>query len=189
MDVHTRLIAVLALTATLAAGCDDGESEGESGGTETGSEEEAVGWFEVGWGEFEFEQQLVDGGELHIVWGSQGAAMFPMPVRGAEFELAPDPKDWSDERTPILDFELDVEGTEPALCGHFKCINNYPIAFDILPDGSYEFIYVAVVVSDRIDPTTLHGRPAHLWVQLDPHRSAPHEAEFDLTVNVDPPPF
>lgn len=176
----------LGLTAMLlAAACDEG---GSSEGNDSGPEpEEAVGWFSIGWGEYAFED-VVDGGELHIVWGSQGAAMYPMPVRGAEFYLAPDPKDYSDKRAPLLDLELDVEGIEPGLCGHFKCIYNYPITFDILPDGSYEFVYVRVIVSDGIDPSMLHGRAAHLRVQLDPHQSAPHEVEYDFTMNVDPPP-
>ncbi len=183
------LAAMLLTTACDDGGSSEGGSEGDDEGetsTETGGEPR-VGWFEIGWGEYAFEE-VVDGGELHIVWGSQGAAMYPMPVRGAEFYLAPNPKDYKDERAPILDLELDIEGIEPGLCGHFKCIYNYPITFDILPDGSYEFVYVRVIVSDGVDPATLHGRAAHLWVQLDPWESAPHEVEYDFTLNVDPPP-
>src|SRR5687767_4989909 len=107
----TRLMAALLLLGACDSGAgndDDSETDTEPGTTG----EPAVGWFEVGWGEYEFNQ-LVDGGELHIVWGSQGAAMYPMPIRGGEFSLAPDPMDWTDERTPYLDFELDVEGIEP----------------------------------------------------------------------------
>lgn len=185
------------MAAVLLFGACDREAEGEGSsetatGTETATTTETgvggpVGTFEIGWGEFAFEP-VVDGGELHIVWGSQGAAMYPMPVRGSEFFLAPDPKDFTDERTPMLGLELDVDGIEPGLCGHFKCIYNYPITFDILPDGSYEFVYVRVIVSDGIDPSTLHGRAAHLWVELDPWDSDPHVVEYDFTMNVDPPP-
>ena len=175
--------------AVAVAACDPGGGEeGEEDAMGETSADGRKGWFEIGWGEYDFAE-VVDGGELNIVWGAQGSAMYPMPVRGGEFGLAPDPKDYSDDRAPILDLELDVEGTEDSLCGHFKCVANYPITFDILPDGSYEFIYVRVIVPDDVDPTTLQGRAAHLWVQLDPYDSEPHEVEYDFTLNVDPPPF
>lgn len=149
---------------------------------------EPIGWFEIGWGDQEFNP-LPDGGDLHIVWGSQGAAMFPMPVRGAEFVLPDDPGDFYDEKAPLLDLELDIDGFNDGFGGHFKRIANYPLGFDVLPDGTYEFIYVRVLVPDTLDPRELRGRAAHLWVQLRPHDSGPLIEERDLTVVVDEPPI
>lgn len=179
----------IGLSGVLTAGCDDPPSGGDTdSATDTATSGEApVGWFEIGFGENDFSP-VEDGGELHVVWGSQGSAMFPMPLRGGGFSLAPDPSDFSDERTPAMELELDIEGIEPASCGKFKCIRNYPIAFEVLSDGSYEFIYVRVIMPDDIDPMTLDGRAADLKVVLEPHDSPALELEYSLTVRVDPPP-
>lgn len=178
----------MGLAALLATGCDGPSGGGDSETESETSGEMPVGWFEIGFGEDDFTA-IEDGGELHVVWGSQGSAMFPMPLRAGEFSLAPDPSDFSDERTPAMELELDIEGVEPASCGKFKCIRNYPIPFEILPDGSYEFIYVRVIMPDDIDPMILDGRAADLKVVLEPHDSAPLEHHYRLTTRVDPPPF
>jgi hypothetical protein len=207
IEVRRTTACVVALAAGLAlAGCtesgdppaesetetSDSESESMSGSvTESdGStgDEEVIGWVDVGFGETTFAP-IEDGGEMHIVWGSQGAAMFPMPIRGAEFTLPDDPADFTDERAPMMDLTVDIDGFNDGVGGHFKRIANYPVAFSVLGDGTYEFIYVRVIVPDTIDPMDLDGRPAHLWVQVDPYDSAPLVVEYDLTVRVDPPPF
>lgn len=192
--------ATLCLMSALAAtpGCETGPpgasesaTESDTGDSQTDSETEGepvVGWFDVGFGEFDFTP-VEDGGEMRIVWGGQGAAMFPMPIRAGEFELPDDPGDYTDDKAPILDFTIDIDGYNDGVGGHFKRIANYPLAFDILPDGTYEFVYVRVIVPDDIDPSELEGKTAHLMVQLDPWGSAPLVQELDLTVRVDPPPF
>jgi hypothetical protein len=175
-------------TSTTSTSISESESESQTG-TQTETEDEpVVGWFDIGFGEQGFEP-IEHGGEMHIVWGSQGAAMFPMPIRAGEFVLPDDPRDFTDERAPILELTVDIEGFNSGVGGHFKRIANYPIAFDILPDGTYEFIYVRVIVPDTIDPADLDGLPAHVWVQLDPWGSAPLTIEYDLVARVDPPPF
>jgi len=163
----------------------DGTSS--SDGTDVGTTETpttgepVVGWFDVGWGDLQWHP-LEDGGTLKVVWGGQGAAMFPLPIRGAEFVLPDPPDDYTSELAPILDLQLDIEGHNDGVGGHFKRIANYPITFAVLPDGSYEYIYLAVLLPDEIDPAILDGLPAHLSVQLRPYGSAPLVIERDLVV-------
>ncbi len=194
--MNTIRAPLTALCLLIPVGCDDAPAEDDAGtnptvGTESddgsSGDEPTVGALEVGFGELQFEP-LQDGGDLRFVWGAQGSAMFPMPVRGSEFTLPDDPRDYTDERAPLLDVELDVDGTEPGYCGHFKCVSNYPLSFEILEDGTYEFLYVRVIVPDGIDPRDIEGRAAHLRVELSPYDSAPLVQEFDLTVVVDAPP-
>jgi hypothetical protein len=164
---------------------DDGSSEASSAdptSAESGSTgEPVVGWFELGFGETEFTP-LADGGTLQVVWGGQGAAMFPLPLRGAEFTLPDPPSDYTSELAPLFDLEIDIEGYNDGIGGHFKRLANYPITFEIQPDGTYEYLYVAVLLPDEIDPTVLDGLPAHLWARLRPYDSAHFEIEMDLVV-------
>jgi hypothetical protein len=171
-------------------GCKPGEeaeSEGSTSEEATTSADDAstgtevVGWFELGWGDTMFSP-LADGDPLPIVWGGQGAAMFPLPLRGAEFVLPDPPSDYTSELAPIFELELDIDGYNDGPDGHFKRIANYPITFEVMPDGSYEYLYVAVPLPDAIDPEVLDGLPAHLYARLRPHGSAPFEVEFDLIV-------
>lgn len=161
---------------------DDGttESAGET-------EDPSTGWFEIGWGVDSFTP-VVDGGEFMVVWGTQGSAMFPMPIRAGEFVLPDDPGDYTDPKAPLMDLELDIEGHNDGIGGHFKRIANYPLVFDILGDGTYEFLYVAIILPDDADPLELEGLPAHLHVQIRPYEAAPIERDFDLVVAVEPPP-
>jgi len=183
------------LAVALAPGCgatasmESGSEETSS--TDTGTDTTAsetglleVGWFELGWGAESFAP-LPDGSDLTIVYGCQGAAMFPLPVHGGEFTLPADPTDYSDPDAPLLDIDLDIEGHNDGVGGRFKHIANYPIGFDILPDGTYEFVYVAVIVPDGKDPLELVGLPAHLWARMRPSDSAPLELELDLVVALD----
>jgi hypothetical protein len=111
--------------------------------------------------------------------------MFPLPVRGGEFTLPPDPSDYSHPDAPLLDIDLDIAGHNDGVGGHFKHIANYPIGFDVLPDGTYEFVYVAVIVPDDEDPVELVGLPAHLWARLRPSDSGALELERDFIVALD----
>ncbi|HET6583498.1 MAG TPA: hypothetical protein VFG69_08620 [Nannocystaceae bacterium] len=161
----------------LATGCpraptgdqDDAESEGDAA------------WFELGWGVTEFNA-LAPGDELGVVWGTQGAAMFPLPVRGGEFVLPDPPDDFESPLAPKLDLHVDIEGHDDGIGGHFLYLANYPITFEIQPDGSYEFLFVAAVLPDGLDPLTLEGLPVHLWAQLQPYEAEPMEIELDLVV-------
>lgn len=147
----------------------------------------AGGWFQVGWGIDSFAP-IEAGDDFTIVWGTQGAAMFPMPVRGGEFVLPDDPGDYTDPRAPLMDLELDIEGHNDGFGGHFKRIANYPLVFEVLDDGSYEFLYVAIILPDDKDPMELEGLPAHLHVVLRPFEADPIEIDLDLVVAIEPPP-
>ena len=199
--MRTRLVPRALLLPGLAlvlAGCDepppgggdDGSSSSDADGSESESEsgDEEVGFLDVGFGETDFTP-LEDGGELRVVWGAQGSALFPMPIRSGEITLPDDPRDYTDEAAPLLDVSLDIDGEEPGFCGHFKCVNNYPMSFDILEDGTYEFMYVRVIMPDGVDVESLNGKTAHLRVELDPVDSATLVREYDLTVVAEAPPF
>ncbi len=163
---------------------DDSDSTDESG--ESG--EEVVGYLEVGFGETDFTP-LEDGGELRVVWGAQGSAMFPMPIRAGGITVPDDPADYTDERAPILDVTLDIEGEEPGFCGHFKCVANYPMSFELLDNDTLQFMYVRVIMPDGVDVASLDGKVATLRVELDPVDSGTLVEEFELTVVAEPPPL
>jgi hypothetical protein len=168
------LLRWLVVPASLLLGC-DGDT------TDDGVLPKDTGWFEMGVGEISFTP-LEDGGDLPIVWGSQGAAMFPLPLRAGNFVLPEDPSDYTDEKIPMLSLRLDVEGHNDGVGDHFKQFSNYPITFEVLEDDTYAFFYVRVIVPDDIDADELDGLPAHLWVQLEPWNTEPLTQELDLTV-------
>ena len=191
---------VLVLVGLVALGCgaqppaDESESSGSDPSTtrgpsttdDTSTGDPVVGWFDFGWGT-EWHT-LDDGGVLKVVWGGQGAAMFPMPLRGGEFVLPDPPDDYTSELAPILDLQLDIDGHNDGVGGHFKRIANYPITFEIQPDGSYEYLYLAVLLPDEVDPAILDGLPGHVAVQLRPYGSAPLLLERDVVIaDADPP--
>jgi len=127
---------------------------------------------------------------MQIVWGSQGAAMFPMPLIAGGFELPPNPQDYTDERIPTLALTIDIDGFDDGTGGHFKRIANFPVTFEILPDGSYQFLYVPVIVPDTLpDPQVLDGHVAHLAVELEPFDAPTLSQVYDLVVSVAARPF
>ena len=140
-----------------------------------------VGSFELGFGDLEFAP-LNSGEVIPIVVGGQGAAMFPLALRGSQFVLPDPPSDYTSELAPLFDLDIDIEGYNNGPGNHFKHLANYPITFTVLPDASYEFVYVAVLLPDDIDPAVLEGLPAHLSARLRPADSAAFEVELDLIV-------
>ncbi len=187
----------LVLGCALLSGCDEppaGDSDtssesGEDTGEDSGeSGEDVVGFLDVGFGETDFTP-IVDGGELQVVWGAQGSAMIPLPIRAGGITVPDDPRDYTDERAPLLDVTLDIEGEDAGFCGHFKCVSNYPMSFDVLSDGTYEFMYVRVIMPDGIDVQSLDGKAATLRVELSPIDSGTLVEEFELTVLAEPPPL
>lgn len=183
----------LALGCALLTGCDEPPTEGEDTGEDTGGEssesgEDIVGFLEVGFGETDFTP-IEDGGELQVVWGAQGSAMIPLPIRAGGITVPDDPRDYTDERAPLLDVTLDIEGEDAGFCGHFKCVSNYPMSFDVLSDGTYEFMYVRVIMPDGVDVQSLDGKAATLRVELSPIDSGALVQEFDLTILAEPPPL
>ncbi len=176
-------MAWIAAVTAMATGCPApaASDEGDETASETDSTGADPGWFDIGWGVTEFNP-LEPGGDLEVVWGSQGAAMFPLPLRGGEFVLPDPPDDYSSPLAPKFDLHIDVDGHNDGIGGHFMYLANYPIVFDVMPDGSYEFLFVAAVLPDGLDPTTLEGLPAHLYARLRPYESDPIEIELDLVV-------
>jgi hypothetical protein len=181
--MESRVIAAASFVA-LVTGCpgpsvsDDSDDSDESADGSSGGDD---AWLEVGWGVTEFNS-LEDGGDLEVVWGPQGAAMFPLPLRGGGFVLPEDPSDYQSPLAPKLDLFIDVEGHNDGIADHFMYIANYPIIFEILSDGSYEFLFVGAQLPDAVDPTTLEGLPAHVYARLRPYESEPLEVELDLIV-------
>lgn len=179
--VATGIVALCGCSQRLDVPADETSSgSGSSDGSSSG-EPATVGWFELGFGETAFAP-LRDGDPLQVVWGGQGAAMFPLPLRGGEFVLPDPPSDYTSELAPLFDLDIDIEGYNDGPGNHFKHLANYPITFEILPDGTYEYIYVAVLLPDHIDPVALDGLPAHFSGRLRPYGSAPFEIDLDLVV-------
>ena len=54
---------------------------------------------------------------------------------------------------------------EAGYCGHFKCVANYPMSFDVMEDGTLQFLYVRVIMPDGVDIQGLDGKTAHLRVE------------------------
>lgn len=214
MNPHRRASSRLTLLLSLvcsAAACSDGgatdsESSSNGSGTDDGStntdsvtesetepgtesEGEPVGWFELGWGEGQYVP-IADGDPLPIVRGGQGAEMFPLPLRGAEFYLPSDIVSWMDETGPLVDLEMDIEGYNDGIGGHFKRIANYTLDWVVLEDGTYQSSFLPVLVPDGIDTDELEGLPAHLTVRLRPYEQPPLTLELDVVVTVmsEPPP-
>lgn len=197
-------LLVVGLSVPLA-GCDGGVGDGSGPGSGSGSDsdsdsnsslsatstsietesetESPIGWFEVGWGEDDYTP-VADGDPFPIVRGGQGAQMFPMPLRGAEFYLPSDPTSWMDETGPLVDLEMDVEGYNTGLQGHFKYIANYTLDWVVLDDGTYQSSWMPIIVPDGIDTDELDGLPAHLWVRLRPYEQPALELELDVVITV-----
>ncbi|GEM_PF-5309973 len=154
---------------------------------------EDAAWLQVGWGEEGF-QSLQSGDPFEIVLGGQGSYMFPMAIRAGNFTLPDDPSNYLDPEIPLLDVTVDVEGYDNGIGGHFIRVANYPIPFDVLTDGTYEFSYVALIlpscedpndcedVSKRLDPMILDGLTAKLHVALRPYADPRVELDLDLVV-------
>lgn len=172
-------------TAKSEASDSDPTDSATSEGSATTAEdtEAAVGWFEVGWGDGQYVP-IADGDEFPIVRGGQGAQMFPMPLRGAEFYLPADPTSWMDETGPLVDLEIDIEGFNDGPGGHFKRIANYTLDWNVQADGTYQSSYLPIIVPDGIDAEDLEGEVAHLWVRLRPHEQPALELELDVVVTV-----
>jgi hypothetical protein len=121
-----------------------------------------MGQGESGWNEVD------DGDELVMVMGGQGLLMFPMPLRGKGFTLPDDPSDWTHPDIPTFDIHLDIEGFNIGFGGHFSRIANYPVPFKVLPDGTYEFVYITIFVPDELlDPCDIDGLPGEFHAELD----------------------
>jgi len=138
--------------------------EDDTGGT---APPDPDAWIAMGQGE-EGWNPVENGDELLMVLGGQGLLMFPMPLRGAGFTLADDPSDYTDPATPLFDMYLDIDGFELDFGGHFKRLSNYPVPFEVLPDGTYEFVYITLFVPDELtDPCDIDGLPGELHAELD----------------------
>lgn len=165
----------------------DGEARSSSGAATTtaGSSEDggadvpqSTMWLALGQGET-VVSPLVDGGELMLVLGGQGAWMFPIDVRGKGFALPRDPADLQAEDVPRLDLWLDMDGFAISIDGHLAQIDDLPLVFTVGTDGVYETGYVPLIVPEVLsDMRELDGRAGRLHAALA-------TADGALTVDLD----
>lgn len=179
MTWHAR-VALLALTS-LALACDpnkqDDEDESETGDPDA--------WISMGQGETGWNEVL-EGDELVMVLGGQGLLMFPMPIRGEGFTVPADPSDWTHPDIPMLDIHLDIPGFNVGFGGHFSRIANYPVPFTILPDGTYEFVYITMFVPDELaDPCDIDGLAGEFHAEL--HTADGYTLTWDRGVIIEVP--
>jgi hypothetical protein len=177
MTCHVRLASgacALLLACTTLAACDPsrpffdgGQDDADTSNDDTSNTPSPNGWIAMGQGE-EGWFPVEDGDELLMVLGGQGLLMFPMPLRGSGFTLAPDPSDYTDPRTPKFDMYLDIDGFDLDFGGHFKRLSNYPVPFEVLADGTYEFVYITLFVPNELtNPCDIDGLPGELHAELD----------------------
>jgi hypothetical protein len=160
----------------------DADAGSDADSDSSSDTEDTIGWVEIGWGDGEYVP-MAQGDTFAIVRGGQGAEMFPMPLRGAEFYLPGNPTSWMDETGPLVDFEMDIEGFNDGPLGHFKRIANYTLDWVVLEDGTYLSSYLPIIVPDGIDSAQLDGKPAHILLRLRPHQQPNIELELDVVIS------
>lgn len=176
------------LGACEAGGGSDGSADSTTDGatddsTSADTDPEPIGWIELGWGDGTYVP-LSDGDDFPIVRGGQGSEMFPLPMRGAEFFLPENPTTWMNELGPLVDVNLDIEGYNDGIGGHFKRVANYRVDWTIEEDGTYSSTFVPIIMPDGITPEEIDGLPVHVYVRLRPHEQPAIETELDLVVRV-----
>ena len=177
-----RLCATLFMLGCLACDTKQPHDEAED---ETG-EPNPDAWISMGQGESGWNE-VQEGDPLLMVLGGQGLLMFPMPIRGEGFTIPDDPSDWTHPDIPTLDIHLDIEGFNIGFGGHFSRIANYPVPFTVLPDGTYEFVYITIFVPDELtDPCDIDGLPGEIHAELDTADGT--TLIWDRSVIIDVPP-
>ena len=156
----------------------------EAGGGAT-TEAPHAAWFALGQGEFDY-RPLVDGDELAMVLGSQGAWMFPIGVRGGGFTLPADPADLHGPDVPRFDLWLDIDGYEVSVGGHLAEVDDLPLLFTVAGDGTYVAPYVPLILPEVLaDLRDLDGAPARLHGELST-RDGLLAVELAVTVRAPP---
>jgi hypothetical protein len=183
------LAAAVLVTLLGATGCDPSNPKwGGSGGDGDGDgNPNSNAWLKLGQGEFEYTE-LNEGDELIMVLGGQGLLMFPIPLHAGEFTLPSDPSNYTDPDVPILDMHLDIEGFNFGFGDHFARLANYPIPFEVLDDGTYEFIYVTIFVPDELEnPCDIDELPGQLHAELE--TADGDTLIIDLEVSIEVPDY
>lgn len=161
MTYVARLAVLVGVPLATALACVSNPKDEGDGGPDSDA------WFAMGQGESGWNP-VEDGDALLMVLGGQGLLMFPMPVRAGGFGLPDDPQDWTDPDIPILDIQLDIPGFNIGFGDHFSRIANYPVPFNVLDDGTYEFIYITIFIPDElVDPCEIDGLPGSFHAELE----------------------
>ena len=94
--------------------------------------------------------------------------MMPLGVHGRGFEVAADPNDWDDPRTPKIDLWIDIDGFNVGPAGYFAKVVNYPIGFvPVGADGTLEHMYITMFVPDALtDASALFGKTGLIRAEL-----------------------
>ena len=128
-------------------------------------------------------RELADGDTVTVVLGGQGLLMFPIGMRGMNFETSPDPIDFDNPKMPIIDLTFDVDGFNIGAGGHFFRLANYPVYFKPIDGGALEHLYVTMIVPDELpfdQCPNLDGASAHLEITLWTYENPPVKQEINL---------
>lgn len=162
------------------------------GDTDAGNElEELPIWFEAmaGWDWDAQWEPLEDGGPLYLELGPQGLLMFSLSIHAGGFPLPERPKDPDNPRLPLADIRIDTG--DPALdviYGHFFQALDYPLTFDVEPDGeTYSYYWITVFPPDEIlaDVSVMHGVEGTVEVTLRPDGVVPLTRTWDVVLDTE----
>lgn len=197
---HALVVSTLGFVSACTSGSDDAGGSGESGDT-GGTEDGCTGAMPcdasvvIGQGYTGFEPLGGEEAPWQLVLGGQGLYMFPMTLQLSGFDMPPDPSDWGDPKLPQLAVTFDVPGHPGAVGGHFVRIANYPLASVDLGDGTFEVVFVPLIIpdADAMDPMGLHEAPGTIEVEVRGWDGERVVETLDVVLTADPieqqPPF
>jgi hypothetical protein len=186
----TMLVASVAACTGSEGGGDDSADSGDSGGDDVGCSGATPcdASVEIGQGYSSFAPLGGADAPWQLVLGGQGLYMFPMTLQLSGFDMPADPGDWGDPKLPQLAVTFDVPGHPGAVGGHFVRIANYPLASVDLGDGTFEVVYVPLIIpdADAMDPLGLHEAPGTLEVEIRGWDGERVVERIDVVLDSDP---
>lgn len=181
----------MALEVDPAPSSSGGDADAGNDTGDDGELEELPIWFELMAGyDWDAEwEPLEDGGPLYLEIGPQGLLMFSLSVHAGGFPLPEDPKDPENPELPKADITIDTGDPDlDRIYGHFFQALDYPLIFDVEPDGeTYSYYWITVFPPDETlgDLSVLHGVEGTVDVTLRPHGVVPLTQTWDVVLDTE----